>query len=103
MGRPERIGDMAVIFRPRILAGDKKGEGRAGGFSFEQARQGLHPVAFLALGGDRALSRFSPVEFRLHKTEIDFQSRRTPVDNAADAGAMGFAEGGDAEEVAEGV
>lgn len=44
---------------------------------------------------------FASIQLGLDRLEVEFQSRRTTLHNHANPAAVGFAEGADAEEIAE--
>ena len=89
---------MVVVLAALILVRDHECDRRAGGFAFEYAAEHLHGIAFLSLRYDGALSRSAPVEFVLDEVEVEIESGRTAIHDAADGRAVGFTESSDAEE-----
>ena len=70
---------------------------------FKDSGENFTSVRFLPLSGDFALSRAAPVELDLNIASVTSILRRAAVDDDTDAAAVGFAESGDAKELAEGV
>ena len=75
----------------------------AGALVLEDAGQDLHLVRLLALRGEARLAGPALVEIGLDLVSGQRNVRRAAVDDAADGGPVAFAEGGDAEQMAEGV
>ena len=103
MAGAELLGDIAVVAAALVGVADEEGDGRAGGAPFKHAGEDFHLVGFAPLGNVAAGAGATAVEVGL---DIGFgkrQAGRAAVDDAADACAVTFAEGGDAEELSEGV
>lgn len=94
-----------------VFVADDEADGSAGGDqslrralgSRHHSGEKFHAVAFLAGCGETALTRTTAIEFRLNEVEVQFQTSRTAVDDAADGCAVTFAERGETEKSAEGV
>ena len=71
--------------------------------ALKDAGEKLHLVGFAAWGGEAALSRPAAVELLLDEVGGDVDAGGHAVDDAAYADAVAFAEGGEAEELSEGV
>ena len=76
----------------------QKTDGAAGAYAFKNTRQDFHLVGLLARCGQGALSGAAAVEFGLDKVCVNFYSGRKTVKNAANAGAVALAKGGEPEE-----
>jgi len=100
---PERRSDMVVVAAALVFIGNDESDGRTGRFALKNAAQHLHGITFLALGHDSALPRSAAIEVVLYEFEVKIQPCRAAVDNAADGGAVRFAEGCDAEEGTESI
>ena len=109
MAGAELVADVAIVLGALVDILDQHHDGRAGGdlarraLVFEDARQDLHLVGLLALRGEARLAGPALVEIGLDLGGGQRNVRRAAVDDAADGGAMAFAEGGDAEQMAEGI
>lgn len=103
VGGPELGGHFGVGFGSEVFVADPEGEGGAESDAFEGAAEDLDGIGFFAGGGDGGLAWAPAVEVRLDIGFGERQSGGATVDDHADAAAMGFAPGGDAEEVAEGI
>ena len=99
--------DVAVVFRALVDVFDEDGDRRAGrhlpsaALVDHHARQDARLVGFAPLRGEARGSRAAPVEIGLDVGDLERNQRRTAVDDAADSRPVAFAEGGDAEEMAE--
>ena len=69
----------------------------------EHAGKDLHLIGLAPLAGETRLARAALVEIGLDVGLGQRNAGRAAVHHAADRGAMAFAEGGDAEKMAEGV
>jgi hypothetical protein len=67
------------------------------------ARENLHRIGFLALGGEARLSRSAAIEIVLDLLDTERQARRTAIDHAADRNPVALAKGRNPKHVAEGV
>ena len=103
MGRAEDVAQVVVVGAMLILVADDEADGMAGGLPLEQSGEELHTVAFLAGGGQTALTRATAVELTLDEIQVEFQSCGTAVDDTADGCAVALAERGQTKEVSESV
>jgi hypothetical protein len=109
MAGPELVLDVGIILRALIGVLDQQRDRRArrhlraGLRMGHHARENLHRVGFLALGGEARLAGAAAVEIVLDVLDGQRQQRRAAIDHAADRNPMAFAEGRDPEHVAEGV
>src|SRR5215831_2760282 len=109
MARAVEIADFGIILgalvdvldhqRDRGPARDLK----SGRVVHHHAGENLHLVRLAALGGEARLARAAAVEIVLDVGGLERNFRRTAVDYATDRSTVAFAEGGDPEQVAEGV
>lgn len=99
MARTELLRHLVVGLRAEVLVLHPHRDRRARGQSLERARQDLHRVRLLARRGDRRLAGATAVEIRLDVRLRERHARRAAVDDDADAAPVGFAPGGDAEQV----
>ena len=77
------------------------GDGSAGAVILEHARQDLHLVGFLPLGGEARLAGPPLVKEALDIGGCQRNVGRAAIDNAAKRRPMAFAKGGDAEQMTE--
>ena len=103
---PPHFGQGAVIGRAFVFVGNMEGDGGAGGDAVEHTGQKLNPIGFPA-GGTRlprfgATPRTPPVQLALYGGLAQGYARRATVHHAAQAGAVGFAVGGQGNHSAEG-
>lgn len=103
MAGPEDFGQIAVVARALVFIGDIKGNGRACCAAFEHAGKQAHPVRLPAFGGCGALAGLAQVQVGLNVRLAQLQARRTAVQYAAQAGPVGFAERGQAQNAPESV
>ena len=101
MGGAEGHLHFLVVLRTLVLVADHHRNRGAQGDPVEQAAEDFDPVVFLARGGDLALARFAPIQVVLDRVQVEVQSRRTALHDHANTAAVRFAEGADAEEIAE--
>src|SRR5215471_739084 len=109
MARAVEIADFGIILgalvdvldhqRDRGPARDLK----SGRVVHHHAGENLHLVRLAALGGEARLARAAAVEIVLDVGGLERNFRRTAVDHATDRSTVAFAEGGDPEQMAEGV
>ena len=92
---------LAVGLGAGVLVGDVDGDGGAEGATLEDAGEDARGVGLVARGDDVALAGAAAVEIALDVGLGEREARRDAVDDHADAAAVGFAPGGDAEGVAE--
>ncbi len=106
MAGAEGVANVAVVLGALVDILDQHHDGRAGGdlarraLVLEDAGQDLDLIGLLALRGEARLAGPALVEIGLDFGSGQRNVRRAAVDHAADGGAMAFAEGGDAEEMA---
>jgi hypothetical protein len=93
---------VAVVLGAMVFVADEDGDRGARGLAFVHPGEDFAGVFFFAGGGDFALAGATPIEFKLDFFSSDTKFGRAAVDDAADAATVGFAKGGDAEEMAEG-
>ena len=103
MAGAELVLDVAVVARTHVLVDDKETDGGSRGQPLEHARQDLHAVGFAALAGMARLAGAAAVQVHLDVVFDQGDARRHAIDDAADGRAMAFTEGGEAEQMAEGV
>ena len=92
---------LAVILGPLVLVAHHHCDRRAKGEAVEQATEDLDAIVLLAGGGDLALSGLAAVELGLDGLLIQGQSGRAAIHDHPHPAAVGFAEGADAEKLAE--
>jgi hypothetical protein len=102
MGRAILHLHVAVVLGAMVFVADEDGDRGARGLAFVHPGEDFAGVFFLAGGGDFALAGATTIEFKLDFFSGDTKFGRAAVDDAAAAATVGFAEGGDAEEMAEG-
>jgi hypothetical protein len=109
MAGPVAVADVGIILGALVHVLDQERDRRAGGdlparaVVAEDAGQDLHLVGFAPLRGETRLAGPAAVEFGLDLGGLQWNARRASVHHAAQRDPMALAEGGDAEEVAEGV
>ena len=103
VARPEGLGNCGVIPASRVFVADQKRDRRAGGPSFEHARQNFDAVGLAALGDMSRGSGLAPVEVALDVGLGQREPGRAAVDHASDRGSVRFAERCHAVKRAEGV
>ncbi len=103
MAGTESIKDIAVILAALVLVADQQRDRRAGGFAFEHAGQDFDRIRFLALGHMARGAWLAAIELWLDVGFGQFHARRAAVNHATDGRAMGFAEGGNGKQRAEGI
>ena len=103
MAGPELFGDIAVVLAALILVADQEGDRRPRGVALEHAGENFHLIRFTPLGHMTGGAGLAPVQFRLDIGRADCQSGRAAVHHATNGRAMGFAEGSDAKQGAEGI
>ena len=103
VARPKQVLDFVVFSRVRIFVVDDKRDGRAGRFSFEDAREDFDFVGFLALRRDFALPGPSALHLLLDRVFGDLDAWMKALDDAAYGPAVTFPEGGNPDDVAVGV
>src|SRR5580704_9507343 len=99
----EAVLDLLVVARPRVGVLDHEPDGRAGGASFEHAGEDAHLVALAALADEVRGAGAPAVDVLLQVRLAQLEPRRTAVDDAPERRAVTLAEGGDREELADGV
>ena len=97
----KEIAHVFVGARPRVLIADEQRNRAAERPALEDAGEDLDPVCFLARRREHALTGAPAVEIGLDLGHVEGKPRRTALHHDADAPAMGFAEGRDAEGLAE--
>ena len=103
MAGTEAVLDLVIILGAGILVFDQKPDRCARGHAFEHAGQDFDRVRFLALGGVFALPRTAFVHVDLDIGLGERNAGRRTVDDAADSGAVAFAEGGKTKQVTESI
>ena len=103
VGGSEDVAQVVVVGGVVLGVAHEKSDGCAGGAALKDAGEKLHLVGFAAWGGEAALSRPAAVELLLDEVGVDVDAGGHAVDDAAYADAVAFAEGGEAEELSEGV
>ncbi len=103
MARPELAGDLAVILRPLVLVADQHGDRGAGRHPLEHAGQNLDLIFLAALCDKTALPRLAAIKIGLQVRFGQRHTRRHPIDDAADAGAVAFTKAGEGKEGSEAV
>ncbi len=109
MAGAELVADVGIVLRALVDILDHQHDRRAGRYRaagaviLEDAGQDFHLVRLLALRGEARLPRPALVEIGLYLFRRQRNTRRAAVDDAAQCGAVAFAEGGDTEEMAESV
>ncbi len=103
MAGAEGVQDVAVVLAALVGVADEQGDGRAGGLALEHAGEDFHLIGFLPLRHMATGAGAAAVEIGLDVGLAQRHARRTAVDHATDGRAMGFAEGGDCKQQAEGV
>jgi len=99
----EEVADFFVFGGVLVLVVNDEADGGAGCFAFEDAGEDFDGVGFFALGDDFALAGFAAVHFFLDDGVGHFEAGADAFEDAADGFAVGFAETGHADDVAEGV
>ena len=97
MRRPEKAAHILVVLRVLVCVAHEKSDGSACRFPLENTTEQLHTVAFLAVGGDMALSWTASVQFFLNEIDVDVDACRHSVNNAANSLSVAFAKGGEGE------
>lgn len=100
VGRTVFVLHLGVCFGAVVFIVDEDGDGGAEGEVFEGAGEDLAGIGFFARGGDIGLAGFPAVEGGLDIGFGEGEVGGAAVDDDADGAAVGFAEGGDAEEMA---
>src|SRR6185312_851808 len=109
MAGAELVADLAIILGALVGVLDQQRDGRAGRdllvhpLVLKDAGENLHRIGFLPLGDELALPRPPLVQERLDIRLGQRDARRAAVDDAAQRDPVAFAEGGDAEQMAEAV
>ena len=103
MARAELRGDVGVIPAARVGVADQQRDRGAGGAAFVHAREDLHFIGLASGRGVAALAGGAALQVVDELLRRDLQPRRAPVDDAADGRAVRFAEGGDRQQLAEGI
>src|SRR5690606_34855379 len=103
MGRSELVHDAAVILGALVGVLDQQADGGPCGATLEHARENLHLIGFLALGGKARGAGLASVQIALQVSFAQGQPRWATIYNATQGGAMAFAEAGHREEFADGV
>ena len=109
MAGPVAVADLGIILRALVDVLDHQRDRRAGrdlparALVREHAGEDAHLVRLAPLRGEARLARAAAVELGLDVGLRQRDQRRAAVDDAAERRPMALAEGGDAEEVAEGV
>jgi hypothetical protein len=101
MSRTEHVDEIVVILRARVGVADQERDRRAGRRAFVEARQNFDVVGLAALRGVARFARRATIEIGAEILDRNRESRRAAVDDAADRGAVAFAEGRDGEEFSE--
>src|SRR5438046_3103418 len=101
--------DVGIVLRARVDIVDHEPDRRSGRhlradqLVGKNAREDAHLVRLLPLSREARLSRPALVEIRLDVGLAERNTRRRPVDHAADRDPVAFAKGRDPKQVAEGV
>ena len=103
VGGSEDVAQVVVVGGMVLGVAHEKSDGGAGGASFKDAGEEFDLIGFAAWGGEAALSRSAAIELVLNEIGVDVDAGGHAVDDAAYADAVAFAEGGEAEELSEGV
>lgn len=101
MAGSEVVGVVILAALVGIL--DDDADGGAEGFVFENAAEDLGVVGFGAAGSDGGLAWPAAIEVILDVGCGEVDACGAAVDDGAQGGTVGFAEGGEAEEISEGV
>jgi len=103
VARAELLADAAVVLAARIRVADQQRDRGAGGQPLVHAAEDFHRVRLVPLRGVPRGAGRAPREVLHEVFGCDRDARRATVDHAADRRPMGFAEGGDAQQVAKAV
>ena len=103
MARAEYVRQIAVIAGALILVGHMEGHGRSRGDAFKNAGEDADGIRFLARRGRGAAAGFAQVEFPLQVFLAQGQTGGAAVEDAAEARAVGFAVGGEAQQTPKGI
>ena len=103
VGGSENVAQVVVVGGVVLGVAHEKSDGGAGGAALKDAGEKFDLIGFAAWGGEAALSRSAAVELVLNEIGVDVDAGGHAVDDAAHADAVAFAEGGEAEELSEGV
>ena len=101
--RSEEVLQRFVVGRPCIFVPDDEGDGGTRRPAFKHAAHQLYAVALAALRRNRALTGSSAVELLLDEVEVDDDAWRHTVHYATDGLTVALAEGGQPENLSEGV
>ena len=104
MRGPEGVFEVVVVLGLGRGVGDGESQrgtcGHHPSFRFEQPREPFDTVGFLPGGGQCRLARPSSVEVGLYSMQVQSESRRTSVQDAAQGRSMGLPKRRQSEQVA---
>ncbi|MNV80625.1 hypothetical protein D3C71_1742410 [compost metagenome] len=92
MARPERVGNIRIVFAARVGIADQQADRRARGDPFVDAGQDFHLVGFLALRDVARRAGAAAVQFKLDVGGVQGQPRGAAIHDATDGRPVGFAE-----------
>ena len=95
--------DVAIVLAALVDIADQQRDRSAGGLALIDARKDLHLIGLMPLRGEAAAPGGASLQIGAEFFGIECHSRRTTVDDAADGRPVALAEGGDSEELAEGI
>ncbi len=100
MRRAEQVLDRRVVLGLLVGVADQQANRAASRPAFENAREDLDLVGFLALGGVAAGAGLAPVQVSLQVLQGQLQTRRAAVDDGDQRRAVTFTSSGDGEQLA---
>lgn len=103
VGGAEDVAQFLVVGGTLVGVAHDEADGRTGGLALEYAADDFQRVVFLAAGGEGALSRAAAVELLLNEAQVHLYAGGHAVYHAPDGGTVAFTEGGETEDLAEGV
>ena len=108
MAGPVRVPDFAVVLRALVDVVDHEADRGSGGdlntvVAGHHARQDLHLIGFLTLGGEARGPGPAPVEVELKFAGLERNHRRAAVHHAADSRPVALTPGRDTEQMAKSI
>ena len=99
----EQVAKRVVVGSMLVFVSNDETYRTARRFPLENATQQFHAVAFVAARRNSTLPRTTTVQLGLNEVQIDFHTRRHPIDNAANGIAVALAERRQSENMSESV
>ena len=103
MTRSKAVNDVAVVLTALVFVTNQQRDGCAGGLAFVDTRQNFNRIGLFALRDMSRGARLAAIQLRLNIRFREWHARWAAINHTADRRTVGFAESGNAKELANGI